>query len=238
MKERVISAIVMLIIFIPLLLIGSWPFYIFITVLGMIAIYELLRLKKNLPLVIKIITYLLTAFIILSNVFESSLLIAFDYRILTILILVYLLMLVFINNQEKYNYKIVSTDNIKRRIYKDSKYNVKHLFEIQKIELETLMKKNCLIVADSNNSKKTYRNDIIKLANKYNYKYYSIYIESGLEDVKERLIKDSKNHILNNLDFYINEIELDDIDFSINNNNTNNYYNFIDKVMIKINEKN
>ena len=59
--------------------------------------------------------------------------------------------------QEKYNYKIVSTDNIKRRIYKDSKYNVKHLFEIQKIELETLMKKNCLIVADSNNSKKTYR---------------------------------------------------------------------------------
>lgn len=140
--------------------------------------------------------------------------------------------------QEKYNYKIVSTDNIKRRIYKDSKYNVKHLFEIQKIELETLMKKNCLIVVDSNNSKKTYRNDIIKLANKYNYKYYSIYIESGLEDVKERLIKDSKNHILNNLDFYINEIELDDIDFSINNNNTNDYYNFIDKVMIKINEKN
>ena len=140
--------------------------------------------------------------------------------------------------QEKYNYKIVSTDNIKRRIYKDSKYNVKHLFEIQKIELETLMKKNCLIVADSNNSKKTYRNDIIKLANKYNYKYYSIYIESSLEDVKERLIKDSKNHILNNLDFYINEIELDDIDFSINNNNTNDYYNFIDKVMIKINEKN
>ena len=140
--------------------------------------------------------------------------------------------------QEKYNYKIVSTDNIKRRIYKDSKYNVKHLFEIQKIELETLMKKNCLIVADSNNSKKTYRNDIIKLANKYNYKYYSIYIESSLEDVKERLIKDNKNHILNNLDFYINEIELDDIDFSINNNNTNDYYNFIDKVMIKINEKN
>ena len=140
--------------------------------------------------------------------------------------------------QEKYNYKIVSTDNIKRRIYKDSKYNVKHLFEIQKIELETLMKKNCLIVADSNNSKKTYRNDIIKLANKYNNKYYSIYIETGLEDEKERLIKDSKNHILNNLDFYINEIDLDDIDFSINNNNTNDYYNFIDKVMIKINEKN
>ena len=43
-----------------------------------------------------------------------------------------------------------------------------------------------------NNSKKVYRYDIIKLANKYNYKYYSVYIESNLEDVKKRLIKDKK----------------------------------------------
>ena len=140
--------------------------------------------------------------------------------------------------QEKYNYKAVSTDNIKKRIYKGGKYNVKHLFEIQKIELEVLMKKNYLIVADSNNSTKKYRDDIIKLATRYDYKYYSIYIESNLEDVKERLIKNHKNHILNNLDFYINEIELDGIEFSINNNNTKYYYKFIDKVMRKINEKN
>ena len=36
-----------------------------------------------------------------------------------------------------------------------------------------------------NNSKKVYWYDIIKLANKYNYKYYSVYIESNLEDVKK-----------------------------------------------------
>ena len=139
--------------------------------------------------------------------------------------------------QEKYNYKLVSTDDIKKRIYKNGKYDVKHLFEIQKIELETLMKKNYSIVADSNNSKKIYRYDIIKLANKYNYKHYSIYIESNLEDVKKRLIKDEKNHILENLDFYINEIDLDDIDFLIYNNNTDDYYNFIDKVAKEINGK-
>lgn len=139
--------------------------------------------------------------------------------------------------QKKYNYKIVSTDNIKKEIYKGGKYDVKHLFEIQKIELEALMKENCLIVADSNNSKKKYRDDIIKLATRYDYKYYSIYIESNLKNVKKRLIKNHKNHILNNLDFYINEIELDDIEFSINNNNTNEYYKLIDKVMRKINEK-
>ena len=139
--------------------------------------------------------------------------------------------------KKKYNYKVVSTDDIKRRIYKNGKYDVKHLFEIQKIELKTLMKKNCLIVADSNNSKKIYRDDIIKLANKYNYKHYSVYIESNLEDVKKRLIKDKKNHILENLDFYINEIDLDGIDFLIYNNNTDDYYNFIDKVAKKINGK-
>lgn len=139
--------------------------------------------------------------------------------------------------QKKYNYKAVSTDDIKKRIYKNGKYDVKHLFEIQKIELETLMKKNCLIVADSNNSKKIYRYDIIKLANKYNYKHYSIYIESNLEDVKKRLIKDKKNHILENLNFYINEIDLDGIDFLIYNNNTDDYYNFIDKVAKEINGK-
>lgn len=139
--------------------------------------------------------------------------------------------------QKKYNYKIVSTDDIKKGIYKNGKYDVKHLFEIQKIEIETLMKKNYLIVADSNNSKKIYRYDIIKLANKYNYQYYSVYIESNLEDVKKRLIKDKKNHVLDNLDYYINEIDLDDIDFLIYNNNTDDYYNFIDKVAIKINGK-
>ena len=139
--------------------------------------------------------------------------------------------------QEKYNYKAVSTDNIKKRIYKNGKYDVKHLFEIQKIELEALMKKNYLIVADSNNSKKIYRDDIIKLANKYNYKYYSVYIVSNLEDVKKRLIKDKKNHVLDNLDFYINEIDLDDIDFLIYNNDTDDYYIFIDKVARKINGK-
>ena len=42
---------------------------------------------------------------------------------------------------------------------------------------------------------------------------------------------------MKNLDFYINEIDLDGIDFLIYNNNTDDYYNFIDKVAKKINEK-
>ena len=42
---------------------------------------------------------------------------------------------------------------------------------------------------------------------------------------------------MENLDFYINEIDLDGIDFLIYNNNTDDYYNLIDKVAKKINGK-
>ena len=57
MKKRIISAIIMAIIFIPLLIIGNLPFTICISILSMASIYELLKLKPNLPLIIKIFTY-------------------------------------------------------------------------------------------------------------------------------------------------------------------------------------
>ena len=64
MKQRFISAIIMAIIFIPLLIIGKLPFNIFIALLGMGAIYELLKLKPNLPLIIKLFTYIETLIVI------------------------------------------------------------------------------------------------------------------------------------------------------------------------------
>lgn len=140
--------------------------------------------------------------------------------------------------KKNYKYNIVSTDEIKKKIYKGNNYDIKHLFDVQKIELENFMKRKKLIVADSNNSRNEYRNEIIKLANKYNYKYYSICIEADLDIVKERLINDNKKNVLNNLDFYLEEIELNNVDFFIKNDNTNNYFNFIDEVMMKINEEN
>ena len=67
MKKRIISAIIMAIIFIPLLIIGNLPFTICISILSMASIYELLKLKPNLPLIIKIFTYLETLIIVLFN---------------------------------------------------------------------------------------------------------------------------------------------------------------------------
>lgn len=46
MGKRVISAFVMLIIFIPLLIIGGNVFTIFISLLGVLGLYELFKLRK------------------------------------------------------------------------------------------------------------------------------------------------------------------------------------------------
>jgi len=105
MKERFLSAVCMLIIIVPIIILGSWPFYIFTLIIGIIATYELLNLNKKLPKVVKVITYLFISLIILSNINSKDFLISFELKSLIFLLLVYLSLLVLVNNQESYNYK-------------------------------------------------------------------------------------------------------------------------------------
>ena len=102
MKKRIISAIIMSLIFIPLLLIGNLPFVIFVTILGIGAVYELLKLKPNLPLIIKILTYIETILLILMDKLKFTNNISL---ILIIMLLVNLSLLVYIDDKDKYNYK-------------------------------------------------------------------------------------------------------------------------------------
>lgn len=102
MKKRIISAIIMAIIFIPLLIIGNLPFTICISILSMASIYELLKLKPNLPLIIKIFTYLETLIIVLFNTLKLN---GNENTLLMLLLVINLSLLVFIDDREKYNYK-------------------------------------------------------------------------------------------------------------------------------------
>ena len=52
MKKRVISAIIMALIFVPFLLLGDIWYNIFIGILGIISLWELTRLEKNIPMFI------------------------------------------------------------------------------------------------------------------------------------------------------------------------------------------
>ena len=46
MKTRVITAVIALIVFIPLIIVGSWPLMLAAIVLGMVDMSELLLMKK------------------------------------------------------------------------------------------------------------------------------------------------------------------------------------------------
>ena len=106
MKTRIISAIIMALIAIPLLFIGGLPFKIFIAIIGIMAVYELIHIRKSskeIPLFIRLISYLLIGLFILlgTNVYTSNYEII--YKIITVIFLIYFIPVVFINDTNKYN---------------------------------------------------------------------------------------------------------------------------------------
>jgi len=105
MKVRIISAIVLLAISIPILIIGKLPFAIFMAIAAVLALHELLKTRrkmKELPFTIELYSYILAAFFTLNN-YNSGNILTLDYRLIAFLILVNLMPLVFVNNKEKYD---------------------------------------------------------------------------------------------------------------------------------------
>ncbi len=106
MKKRILSAIIMLVIFIPLIIIGNSPYAVFIALLAMLGLYELIKIresKKQFPFLIKVIAYLLTAFFCLSNYQSNVLTYTVDYRVMAFLIFAFLLPMIFIDDNRRYN---------------------------------------------------------------------------------------------------------------------------------------
>lgn len=107
MTKRVISAIVMVLIFIPFVVIGDLPFAIFTSILSLVGLYELLKVresKKKFPIVLKIIAYLLTLYFSLYNTSSIEIFNKFDYRVISLIIFVFISPMVFINDSDKYNF--------------------------------------------------------------------------------------------------------------------------------------
>ena len=104
MKKRVISAIVALIICIPLLIIGGYPFYIGVSVLSVIGYYEIINLKereRKIPLFIKLLGLVTYLMIVLDNVVNSNVFLI-DYKVLAIDAFALMLPIIFYD-KKKYN---------------------------------------------------------------------------------------------------------------------------------------
>ena len=107
MKKRVISAILIVAVFIPFLIIGDLPFAIFMAVLGALGAYELIKVretKKKFPMIMKIIAFVAVVFFALLNYDSIDFTLNINYQVMSIMLFLFLMPIVFINNNEKYNF--------------------------------------------------------------------------------------------------------------------------------------
>ena len=106
MKQRVISAIVALMIVIPLLIMGGILYDIGVIVLSLLSLKEFLTIretKKEIPIFIQFISYIILTFIVVTGINHESLIFKIDYRILAALVLVFLIPTVLYHKKEKYS---------------------------------------------------------------------------------------------------------------------------------------
>lgn len=101
MKTRVISAIVMVLLFVPLLVLGELPFTILVAFMGLLGLKEMLDLEKDIPEVFRYIGIILGLLIILYN--QKVLML--DYKVVGGLFLLSTISLVIKGDLKKYNYK-------------------------------------------------------------------------------------------------------------------------------------
>ena len=106
MKKRVISAIVALLIFVPIFIHGGMVFNLAMYILSMLGLKEFLDIKstkKELPTFISFISYIIMTLIVFSNLGSTDLNFTIDYRIIAGLFLVFLLPVVLYHDRKTYS---------------------------------------------------------------------------------------------------------------------------------------
>ncbi len=106
MKLRIISAILLVVIFVPFLLIGELPFAIFMAILGVAGLYELIKVRESrnkFPALLKFFAYIIVIGLSLHNLNSIEFQFNFDYRVMSGLIFIFLAPMILINDSKKYN---------------------------------------------------------------------------------------------------------------------------------------
>ena len=106
MKQRAISALIMIIICVPLLILGGLYFNIGVFILAMLALKEFLDIKetkKRVPSFVKVISYAFLVMLIAINVSSEVLTFQMDYRVISGLLLTFLVPTNLYHDREKYS---------------------------------------------------------------------------------------------------------------------------------------
>ena len=106
MKKRVISAIVALLICVPILLIGGFIFDIGVLIISLLALREFLHAreaKKELPMFIDFISYIVLALIVTTGIKTNNMVFAIDFRVISALSMVFLIPVVLYHDRKLYS---------------------------------------------------------------------------------------------------------------------------------------
>jgi phosphatidate cytidylyltransferase len=106
MKQRIISAIIALLISIPVVIMGGKIYYIAISLLALLGLKELIGIretKRKFPELVKLGSYIMLIILVLNNYNKDVFIYSIDYRIITALLFTSFIPLVLYRDNDKYN---------------------------------------------------------------------------------------------------------------------------------------
>lgn len=106
MKKRVISAIIMLILCVPIFIAGGSIYNAFVMLVSLLALKEFLDIKetkKRLPIFVKIISFIFMLMFLISNIGTPIKTFTMDFRIISGLVLTFLVPTLLYHDREKYS---------------------------------------------------------------------------------------------------------------------------------------
>jgi phosphatidate cytidylyltransferase len=106
MKTRILSALIALLIFIPIFIMGGFTYNLAVFILAIIATSEFIRVKetkKETPNFVKFISYIIVALLVLYESGHQEIVFSTDYRVMAGLFLTFLLPTVLYHDHSKYN---------------------------------------------------------------------------------------------------------------------------------------
>lgn len=105
MKKRVISAIIMIVVFIPFLILGDIFYLVLGGLLGVLSLWELMRLEKNIPSYMQFLSYIVCLLLILYKYDSKDYIDIINYPIIISMFFIYSFSIIINKDLKKYNYK-------------------------------------------------------------------------------------------------------------------------------------
>lgn len=105
MKKRIISAIVMILVFIPFLILGGNFYLVLGSVLGILSLWEIMRLEKGIPAYMQFLSYMACLLLILYKHDSIEYYDIINYPIIVSLFFIYSFSVIINGDLKKYNYK-------------------------------------------------------------------------------------------------------------------------------------